>query len=44
MLLSTMNWKRGMLRLWAFAAVLWVGAAIAARAGWQPMRLFSCPF
>ena len=26
--LSTMNWKRGLLRLWAVAAVLWVGAAV----------------
>ena len=25
--LSTMNWKRGLLRLWAVAAVLWVGVA-----------------
>ena len=27
MSLSTMNWKRGLLRLWAVAAVLWVGVA-----------------
>ena len=27
MLLSTMNWKRGLLRLWAVVAVLWVGVA-----------------
>ncbi len=25
--LSTMNWRRGLLRLWAVAAVLWVGVA-----------------
>jgi hypothetical protein len=24
---ATMNWKRGLLRLWAVAAVLWVGVA-----------------
>jgi hypothetical protein len=27
MSLATMNWKRGLLRLWAVAAVLWVGVA-----------------
>ena len=27
MSLSTMNWKRGLLRLWAVAAVLWIGLA-----------------
>ena len=26
--LSTMNWKRGLLRLWAIAAVLWVGVIV----------------
>ena len=27
MSLSTINWKRGLLRLWAVASVLWVGVA-----------------
>ena len=27
MSLGTMNWKRGLLRLWAVVAVLWVGVA-----------------
>ena len=27
MSLATMNWRRGLLRLWAVAAVLWVGVA-----------------
>ncbi len=30
MSLSTMNWKRGLLRLWAVAAVLWVGFVVYA--------------
>lgn len=29
--LSTMNWRRGLLRLWAVAAVLWVGVVVYAR-------------
>lgn len=35
MSLSTMNWKRGLLRLWAVAAVLWVGVAFYSGDTWQ---------
>jgi hypothetical protein len=30
-----MNWKRGLLRLWAVAAVLWVGVAFYSGDTWQ---------
>ena len=38
MSLSTMNWKRGLLRLWAVAAVLWVGVAFYSGDTWQRVR------
>ncbi len=31
MSLSTMNWKRGLLRLWAVVAVLWVSLQLGGR-------------
>ena len=44
MSLSALNWKRGMLRLWAVVAVLWVGVAFYSNDTVQRVRDVHDPY